>query len=232
MKKAHWRQWMRLFFTPICPGCQQPLNQQSLCFVCQSFLPTLSLPCPCCGEPDSNGYKCGYCLKHPARWDQLYVPWSFEFLVRHLIIEFKYHKNFSAGFALTEHWQQQTRPFVLPNAFIAVPMTAYKEIQRSYNQAHWIAKQFSKHHKTPIFKGLIKTVDTQPLEGLNKRQRRRTLKGAFHLTQSPPNHVALVDDVFTSGATAGEIARVLKKAGVKRVDVWALARTPFKRPSH
>lgn len=229
MKKPTWRHWVNRLFTPICPGCQQPLKDQTLCLVCQSFLPALTLACPTCGEPDSNGHKCGYCLKHPARWDQLYVPWSFEFLARHLILQFKYHKNFSAGLALTEHWQEQTRAFILPDAFIAVPMTANKEIRRSYNQAHWIAKQFSKQHKVPIFTGLDKIIDTKPLEGLNKRQRRQTLKGAFRLSLPPPAHVALVDDVFTSGATVGELARLLKKAGVQRVDVWVLARTPLKR---
>ena len=73
--------------------------------------------------------------------------------------------------------------------------------------------------------------DTTPQTGLDAAARRRNLARAFTLSDSRnlPAHIAIFDDVMTTGSTLGECARVLRKAGVERIDVWALARAPAQR---
>lgn len=226
-----WRAWLAHALNPVCPGCQQALAGDHLCLVCQSFLTPLPLPCPCCGEPNSNGHRCGRCLKYPSRWDRLYAPWPFEFLARHLILEFKYRRNFAAGQALVRLWHSNVGAVDLPDAFAFAPMTHAKQMKRGYNQAQWLCRSFSKSFNRPVFSGLQKKHDTQPLEGLTKKERKRVLKDSFQVLSPPPKHIAIIDDVFTSGATANELARILKKAGAARVDIWVLARTPLQGKS-
>ena len=78
---------------------------------------------------------------------------------------------------------------------------------------------------------LIRTRSTSAQTGLDAKARRRNLHDAFAIaaTANLPAHVAILDDVMTTGTTLRECARVLRRAGVERVDVWALARAPAKR---
>ncbi|MCW8883123.1 MAG: phosphoribosyltransferase family protein, partial [Sedimenticola sp.] len=76
-------------------------------------------------------------------------------------------------------------------------------------------------------KSCERVLNTPPQAGLKRQQRKQNLRGSFRLKQRlKVEHVALVDDVVTTGSTVFELARLLKKSGIRRVDVWALARTP------
>jgi len=76
---------------------------------------------------------------------------------------------------------------------------------------------------------LLRARDTCAQTELDRAARRRNVRGAFHLREGValPDHVVVFDDVMTTGATLAECARVLKRAGVRRVDAWALARAPM-----
>ena len=78
---------------------------------------------------------------------------------------------------------------------------------------------------------LERTRDAPPQAGLTRRARRANLRGAFRCRRGAlaGRHVALIDDVVTTGATADAAARALRRAGAVRVDVWAIARTPDSR---
>lgn len=210
-----------------CPGCQQPSAFSALCEVCTSYLQPLHQPCPRCGEADQMGLQCGQCLRAPPRWDAAKIAWQFDFLTRYLVHQFKYHKNFAAAEQLANGWLNTVNIRTPPLALMPVPMTLRKELKRQYNQAHWLAEHWGKALDIPVFTGVVKTQNTQPLEGLGKRQRKQVLRNVFRITEPPPAHVAIVDDVFTTGATAAELARILKKAGVERVELWTLAKTPL-----
>ncbi|MEO6967256.1 MAG: phosphoribosyltransferase family protein [Rhodanobacteraceae bacterium] len=100
---------------------------------------------------------------------------------------------------------------------------------RGYNQALEVAKPLAKALRIPLLRDALRRVrETDAQTELSAIQRRRNVRGAFaaQLDDPPPAHVAVLDDVFTTGATLSECARVLKRAGVARVDVWALARAP------
>jgi len=83
--------------------------------------------------------------------------------------------------------------------------------------------------RIPLWRdALQRTRATDAQTELSALQRRRNVRGAFvaKFENEIPEHVAVLDDVFTTGATLAECARVLKRAGVGRVDAWALARAP------
>jgi ComF family protein len=104
--------------------------------------------------------------------------------------------------------------------------------ERGYNQAFELAKPVARALGVPIARDRLARIRATPAQtGLDAAARRRNLRGAFAVSRggSLPKHIALFDDVVTTGATVRECARVLRRAGVERIDVWALARAPQRR---
>ena len=211
----------------VCPACLQPSKAGLLCPVCQSYLEKISEPCPRCGKPDCYNQLCGHCQQHPPAWQTARIPWHFSGLTRFLIHDFKYNHSLASGRALVTSWLTDFNPTQKPEALIAVPMHHRRHHQKGFNQADWLAGKISKHLHIPQWNGLVRQRKTVTLEGLNKKERRQALANAFAIKAAPPKHIALIDDVYTSGATATEIARTLKQAGCQQIDIWALARTPL-----
>ncbi|WP_196221449.1 ComF family protein [Sansalvadorimonas verongulae] len=115
-----------------------------------------------------------------------------------------------------------------PEALIPVPLHWWKLRKRGFNQAGVIASQLSKATGVPVLHSHVKRVSHgTPQQGLSASQRQKNIRGAFAIKKPIPfTHIAVVDDVMTTGATTEELCRVLKKHGVQTVDVWCLARTP------
>lgn len=212
----------------LCPACQQPQASGDLCTICERYLAEIEQPCPNCAAPMLSVGRCGECIKHPPAWEAMNCSWHFNGLSRFLIHRFKYQRDFSAGECLLRRWLLKYEHALKPDAIVAVPMHHKKQFQRGFNQAHWLAKNICTHWQVPQWNGVIRNQQTAPLEGLSKKERRTVLKGVFTLTSAPPKHVAIVDDVFTSGATLTELSHTLKKAGATYVSAWTLARTPLK----
>jgi ComF family protein len=129
------------------------------------------------------------------------------------------------GNLLQEALAQGTAP--LPEALLPVPLHPSRMAERGFNQALEIARIVSNSMAIPIIANAVKRHrPTPPQVSLDAKTRRGNVRGAFRL-QKPiqVRRVAIVDDVITTGSTVTEVARVLKKAGVKEIDVWALART-------
>ena len=208
-----------------CPACLQPAD--GLCAVCQSFLTTNERSCQRCALPLVAGDWCADCLSKPPPWQRVIAPWHFEGLTRFLIHQFKYHYDRAAGESLARAWlAQAASQHDQIDALLAVPMHRKKHASRGINHADLLARQFAKQLGIARFNGLKRVQATQALEGLTRAQRRRELQQAFRLDQAPPRRVAIVDDVLTTGATAGTIAELLKRNGCQYIEVWALARTP------
>jgi ComF family protein len=184
--------------------------------------------CPLCSEPDCDNQLCGQCLQKKPIWDDIHIRWHFDGLARHLIHQFKYHNDMSAGRALSILWSEHPATTPKPDAMLAVPMFNKKHLKKGFNHADVICKHLAKTHNLPIWKGMVRSQETPALEGLTKQERALAVKNAFKITKKPPISVAIVDDVFTSGATAAEMTQALKTAGCQHVSVWALARTPLR----
>jgi ComF family protein len=113
-----------------------------------------------------------------------------------------------------------------PQLLLPVPLAPVRFRKRGYNQAIVLAEQIQRRLDVPLRADVvIRTRETTEQAGLDQHARRRNIRGAFAVTRELTlTHVAIVDDVVTTGSTVNELARTLKRAGVKRVDVWAIAR--------
>lgn len=218
-----------LLFTFQCPLCEQPSRTGRLCAVCQSFLDPLRDPCPSCGEPDTLSLHCGRCQKTPPLWQQAHVAWPLTGATRFLIHRMKYQQDIAAARSLAHAWWTTQSLDRSIDALVPVPQHPRKLRERGFNQADWLARYWGKRQGLPVWCGVDKVATTTPLEGLNRSQRRQALKGVFKVKTTPPRRVAIIDDVLTTGATALELSRTLKRAGVEHIDLWTLARTPMRQ---
>jgi competence protein ComFC len=107
-----------------------------------------------------------------------------------------------------------------------VPATRASESARGFNPSEEIARPLARFLRLPARRLLVKSRDTLDSAGLSREQRRVNLLDAFAAKGTVAGHVLLVDDIFTTGATAGECAAVLKGAGAREVSVVTFARTP------
>jgi ComF family protein len=174
---------------------------------------------------------CGECLSRPFAFDAAAAVFEYGFPVDRLIHRFKYAGDLAVGKWLALQLARRVRALPRPDLIVAPPLTPAKLRERGFNQALEIAKRVA-----PVLAvrcdiaGLAKVRETSPQPGLGRRERRANLRGAFRCDlELGGAHVALVDDVVTTGATGDILARALKKAGAERVSVWCVARTPASR---
>jgi ComF family protein len=113
-----------------------------------------------------------------------------------------------------------------PEVLLPVPLAYGRFCRRGYNQAIELGIHLQRQLHIPLHTDvLVRTRETIEQAGLGRRERRKNLRNAFAVARPlPGRHVAIVDDVVTTGSTVNELARVLKQAGATRVDIWALAR--------
>jgi ComF family protein len=114
----------------------------------------------------------------------------------------------------------------LPDVILPVPLYKKRLKHRGFNQSTELARPAANTFNISLDRHSIKRVrDTQSQTGLDKKQRRKNIRAAFEIVEPlSAQHVAVVDDVVTTTSTVNELARILKRAGVERVDVWSIAR--------
>jgi len=177
---------------------------------------------------------CGECLKREPPFASAWAPFRYAHPLNLLEARFKFQRDLAAGRLLARLMVDAATASMppLPAALLCVPLHESRLRERGYNQALELAKPLARGLHLPLLPNSLHRVrSTQAQSGLDARARRRNLRGAFELDADArlPDHVALLDDVMTTGSTLRECARVLRKAGVQRVDVWALARAPARR---
>jgi ComF family protein len=204
-----------------------------LCDACAADLPRNDCRCARCALPlETPAPLCGRCVRRAPPWDSAWAPFRYAYPLDRLEARFKFGADLAAGRLLASLWIASQRPGELPQAVIPVPLHRSRLRSRGYNQALEIARPLAKALGIPLLRdALRRTRATDAQTDLSALQRRRNVRGAFaaQFDNPVPRHVAVLDDVFTTGATLAECTRVLKRAGVERVDVWALARAPARR---
>ena len=116
----------------------------------------------------------------------------------------------------------------IPDVLIPVPLTTARLFRRGHNQAALLAVPLARRLCIPVRRrGLRRAGGGKPQRGQSRGARARSVRGVFRATRPVAGHVAIVDDVMTTGATAAELASTLLAAGAERVDVWAVARVPL-----
>jgi ComF family protein len=117
----------------------------------------------------------------------------------------------------------------VPDQLIPVPLHADRLRERGFNQAVELARPIARHFGLPLnLKGVRRVLPTPPQSDLSRKQRLKNIRGAFEVVQGiaqpVSGHVVIIDDVMTTGSTADELAKVLRRAGAERVEVWVCAR--------
>jgi ComF family protein len=213
-----------------CPLCGAPGDE--ICAPCDATLPRNANPCPSCALPlpegTPQGLPCADCQAHPPAFDRALAPLLYAPPVDRLIAGFKYQLQLPLGRMLTAPLAATLRERgPLPELLLPIPAAASRLRRRGFNQAAEIARHLGRQLDLAwAGNRLLRVRDAGPQHELGRAQRRRNLRGAFACRGALPRHVALIDDVMTTGATADEASRILKRAGVGQVDVWAIARTP------
>ncbi len=211
-------------------------NGQTICSCCEAELPWLGGHCQVCALPlPSHGLVCGACLQKPPSFTRVEVPWRYAFPIDSLITRFKHQAKWPLGRLLGELLSQHLQHafdegLPRPDLLLPVPLADKRQRQRGFNQAGLLTEWLSANLQLPVqAHWLERVIDTPAQQQLDAATRKRNLRKAFALAPDSAvsgRHVALVDDVLTTGATAKSLARLLKKAGAARVDVYCLARTP------
>src|SRR5258706_3156889 len=212
-----------------CLLCAGRARGAVICAACEAALPLLaSSRCEGCAFPVPSAGICGECLARPPAFDDADAVYAYRFPLDRLVGRFKYAGDLAAGRWLAVRLAQRVRALVRPDLLVAPPITPARMPGRGFNQSVEIAKVIGRTLGVPLATAALRKVrETEPQPGLRKRERRSNLRQAFHCRLAlSGEHVAVVDDVITTGATAEEIARVLKAAGAGRVSIWAVARTP------
>lgn len=220
-----------------CLLCDESTDGSSaICTGCEAELPWLGGHCQVCALPLPNhGLTCGACLRKPPSFARVEAPWRYAFPIDSLITRFKHQAKWPMGRLLGEllsHHLQHAFDVGLPkpDLLLPVPLADKRQRQRGFNQAGLLSEWLSPLLQLPQQKDwLQRIIDTPAQQQLDAATRKRNLRKAFALAPDSAVsslHVALVDDVLTTGATAESLARLLKKAGAARVDVYCLARTP------
>lgn len=212
-------------------------NNSNLCHTCTQDLPYILQPCEYCGIEtiqSASESLCGPCaLKKPV-FNQCISLTAYESPVEELIGRHKFNANFTAGVALGEilaaKFKHHCECNGYPDAIIAIPLHQSRLRERGFNQSIELAKQLSKLTSVPLLReSLFRVKNTQPQTEIKRaRLRKSNLRGAFACSGFPHNklykHIALVDDVVTTGATMNEAARALFLVGIERVDCFCVAR--------
>lgn len=226
--------WLK--FKQSCLLCDEPTDHaRAICTPCELELPWLDGHCQRCALPmPLAGLVCGSCLKRPPAFQQVVAPWRYDFPVDALITRFKHQRQWPLGRLLAELLGEHlahalTDGLPRPDVLLPVPLARRRLRQRGFNQAGMIANWLGERLQLPVLDALQRSRDTPAQQGLDAAERKRNLRGAFALDdpqQIDGRHLALVDDVLTTGATTNAIARLLLRTGAARVDVYCLARTP------
>lgn len=228
--------WWRRLGARICPArclvCREPAGSAGadLCNACLASLPWTRQACLRCAIPlAAGGLVCGRCLRRPPVLQEAHAAFVYGFPVDQLLPRFKFHRDLAAGRLLAGAMATCFAALPRPDALVALPLHRGRLRQRGYDQALELARPLARSLGLPLLPDALRRArSTAAQSELDAVARRRNLRGAFAATAGTPlpAHVALVDDVMTTGATLHAAARALRRAGVARVDGWVCARVP------
>ncbi len=228
-----------------CGSVLSAIDKNCVCQYCQNTLQIYSgKACERCGAPlaaiDING--CEECQDANPAFDRIFWLFLYDERVRRMIQQFKYQKDRSVRKIIADILYRRTIRFPWQDTkydcVIPVPLHQKRLKNRGFNQAEDLAKIICRHLKQPrLLKRniLSRTKNTMAQNKLSRSQREANLAGAFsikspHREKHKPHPllsgktVLLIDDIFTTGSTLNQCARVLKEKGALKVDALTISR--------
>ena len=194
----------------ICPHCQtlfEPIDQSKVCLTC--------------GTPTTQKVeRCASCYGKIFNFAQNHATFCYDGIVRDLLLELKFTQKKQIAQSLGEIWAKYLPSIPKDTVLVPLPLHKQKQKQRGFNQAKILAKAISKPTNAPIENVLLRIVDTPPQSGMHPSLRIENVANAFAIA---PNTIVagksytIIDDIFTTGASLNECARVLADAGAKHI---------------
>jgi len=229
-----------------------PLNEAQprdmfLCRPCQFLFETIELPfCKCCGVPTENEVpRCVSCHGKNFHFTANRATFVYDELIRDLLLDLKFNKKKQIAHTLGKLWathvdkihippmyeyfyEKSTAPQVAKHDTFLIPLPMHKKKQRErgFNQAEIMAQHLSTRLNIPVENTIVRIQDTPPQSGLHPRQRIENIAGAFGIAKggSPADkNYIIVDDIYTTGASINECAKVLKEANAADVSCMTLS---------
>lgn len=211
-----------------------------ICQYCHSKMPVSQSSCFTCGLPlfkkqgpikqnEPIGINCGSCLADSPNYDRTISAFHYEYPVNHFISKLKYNAKLEylpilsdyLMAALEKHYHETAYPSLI----IPVPLHRTRLTDRGFNQSRLLANKLSSQLPINVLeKGILRIKPTMAQSGLDSNERKVNIKNAFQIDSALPAHVAIVDDVVTTGMTVSELTKNAKLAGAAQVDIWCLAR--------
>lgn len=217
----------RLISQP-CLLCGSRTLGAALCAPCRRDLPRLPSPrCPSCARPTPVGEVCGACLKRPPAFERCRAALAYDPPADILVQRLKYGGELALAGFLADLLLPEIDRAALPDAILPIPLHPRRLGERGFNQAVEIGRRLSRRLGIPLILADCRRIrDTPAQVGLDHAARLRNLRGAFACGEAlRGRHVALLDDVMTSGASLDALAQAVRQAGATRVEAWVVART-------
>lgn len=226
---------LRLSWPGLCLVCHRA-QSRAICRHCLAAFAPPRLRCGRCALAlDAGRPDCQACEDAPPEFERAVAAVDYSSPWRELIARFKFNGDVALARPLSElmlaHLIKQPRRG-RPQWLIPTPLSQARLRERGYNQCWQLARQLSRQTGIPALPHALRRVkDTPRMMTLEAEHRRQQIQNAFEVSTHcrralAGRHVAVVDDVLTTGATLDEITRTLQAAGVRQVSVWVLARTP------
>jgi len=216
---------------PVCLVCGLGSDVgQGCCSGCRADMPGIDAHCRTCGLGlPRNVDACGDCVARPPPFERAVAGFGYRAPIASLVQRFKFDGDLAAGRVLAHLLAERLSDGHAdrPDLMVPVPLNWRRHWRRGFNQAELLCRDLSRHFGgLPWADVLKRSRATVTQSELPADRRAGNVRGAFGLGRMPPGvrHAALIDDVMTTGATLRECARVLRRAGVGRVDVWVVAR--------
>jgi ComF family protein len=226
-----------LLFPPHCAACGADTDSGAhLCAGCAGVAKKITAPfCQRCSEPFAGAidgaFTCGNCADRTLHFDCAVARYLSRGVVRDFVHRFKYDRHFHLRHPLTDWLAEaldddriRAKPI---DALVPVPLHSVGYREREFNQADVLAALLAARTGTPLLRALERIRYTTTQTRLDRHERMENLRNAFrvrHTRAVQNSHLVLVDDIFTTGSTVDECARVLRAAGAASVRVVTVAR--------
>lgn len=224
---------IRLIFKRLLPAqpcvlCDGMSHDGLWCDACDALMPYLEAAhCPLCAQPTPRGDVCGHCLKKPPRFSSTVAAFSYQYPADRLIQAMKYDEQLALAQFFSEKLLLRIGRTSLPDYIVPMPLHPAKLTQRGFNQAQLIASPLARALNLPLLTHACHRLrDTPSQTSLPWKARSKNMRGAFGCEMDlSGKHIALVDDVLTTGASLNALADAVQKRGASQISAWVVART-------